>query len=154
MYIFTIFLLFLLFNHHNSFQLQIIKSSILKFLPELKEHSIVVLYENDNGYTIDFSPTNQTLKTLLNLFIGKNVESIIRIRYINDITNIESNEFIDRWHSQYNIEYTDIKNENIKNFIYKYHDIKKDMNLYKFNCQHFAKIIYNDYINNITMYNK
>ena len=131
-----------------SFKLQIVKSPIFNSNPDINQHHIVVVYNNySNIYTIDFSPTNQKLKTLFNLFIGKNVDSITRIKKLNIDENIklQSKEFIKIWDDGKNINLENINDIDIKNFLYKYYFIKKDMNLYNYNCQHFAKMIYDDY---------
>lgn len=148
---YKLFLLYSFLIISSSFQLKIIKSPI-PIVP-INLHHIVVLYENNNSYTIDFSPNDQSMKTLFNLVIGKNVKSKIKIRYINisDI-DINSNNYINVWHTQSNIKLNKVKSKKIKKFMNKYYYMKKDINLYNFNCQHFAKILYNDYINNMTLY--
>jgi len=143
------YFLLLFLNLTSSFKLQIVKSPILNFYPHINQHHIVVLYNNySNIYTIDFSPTNQKPKTLFKLFIGKNIDSIIRIKKfnINDNMKLQSKEFIKKWENATTINYNNINDIDIKNFLYKYYFIKKDMNLYNYNCQHFSKLIYHDYI--------
>lgn len=148
---YRLFLLYSFFILSYSFQFKIVKSPI-PILP-INLHHIVVLYENDNSYTIDFSPMDQSVKTLFNLIIGKNVKSKIKIRYINisDI-DINSNNYINIWNNQNNINLDNVKCDKIKKFMNKYYYMEKDINIYNFNCQHFAKILYNDYINNIAEY--
>jgi hypothetical protein len=150
---YKLILLYSFFIISYSFQLKIVKSSILKLPFNINLHHIVVLYENNDSYAIDFSPIDQSIKTLFNLVIGKNVKSKIKIRNI-DISNIDinSNNFINIWNAKNDIKIDNIKSKKIKKFINKYYYIKKDINLYNFNCQHFAKILYDDYMNNIIKY--
>lgn len=151
MYIYI--LLYLIIGSYG-FNLKIITSPIFNFYPNINLHHIVVLYENDYSYTLDLSPTNQSTNTLFRLFIGQDVDSLIKIKYVklNDtIDNIGSKNYINVWEKQPRIKIDDIKNDNIKKFAYKYYNITNKMNLYDFNCQHYAKIIYNDYINNKNM---
>ena len=138
-----------------SFYIKIIKSPIFNIPPKINLHHIVVLYENTDSYTLDFSPTNQFCNTLFKLTIGQNVDSHIKIKYIKlndrDYNTIGSKKYIDIWSNQSIIVVDDIINIDIKNFVYKHYNITKKMNLYKFNCQHYAKIVYNDYMNNKNM---
>jgi hypothetical protein len=139
MYIYI--LLYLIIGSYG-FNLKILTSPIFNFHPKINLHHIVVLYENDYSYTLDFSPTNQSTNTLFRLFIGQDVDSHIKIKYVklNDtIYNIGSKNYINVWEKQPEIKIDDIKNYDIKKFAYKYYNITNKMNLYNFNCQHLYK---------------
>jgi hypothetical protein len=132
-----------------SFILNIIKSPILTFLPKINEHYIVVLYnknDKNNIYTIDFSPINKNSKTLIKLSFGQNISSIIRIKNFNYNNSLFSKDFINKWENEKNISFFYIKDKKIKDFLYKYYFINREMNLYNYNCKHFAEKIYYDYI--------
>jgi len=143
-----------------SFILNIIKTPILKFLPNINNHHIIVLYNNNNNniYTIDFSPINNNFETLIKLFVGNNVSSIIRIKNFNYNNSLYSKDFIKKWENEKNFSFFNIKDKKIKDFLYKHYFVNREMNLYNYNSKHFAKIIYYDYIlitkNNCTKINK
>lgn len=153
--------------NYNNFNLDIIYSPIIEQLPIIRLHHSILLYQDDEFYTLDFTPTDRaSLKRTLKLLFGKNILGEIRVRKINNLDNdmlvkdkkdkkyiineyeisdllspIESKELS-------NITLSNIKNNDIKNFIKKYMTADIKMNLYKNNCQHFSKIVYDDYYNN------
>jgi hypothetical protein len=161
----------------NKFNLDIIHTPIIDKLPIIKQHHIVILSHDDEFYTLDFSPISKSIiKRTLQLLLGKNIPAEIRLRKINILDNdtidkkkeykkyklflenyinnnfkllnskdyMQSKELTD-------ITFNNIKNYDIKQFIKEYMIINQSMNLYTNNCQHFSKIVYNDYKNN---YNK
>jgi len=150
----------LLLTPCDSFVKRILKSGILSFAPCFKAHHILVLEpekKKEGIYLIDFSPLNQSQpKTLLNLALGKWVPAELRLRNIQGATNDET--ILDKWYEmnkelspEDSLQFTKLvlakmKDEKIKRF---YKDIesswKKEMNLYKNNCQHFTDV----YLQNI-----
>jgi hypothetical protein len=101
-------------------------------------------------YTVDFSPINQpNPRTLLKLFIGKNVPAETRIRRIENTRFSNDEEIIEKWNKQNtqnaevselltNKTFEKIQNENLKEKIIKMRSWRTTMNLYMQNCQHFS----------------
>lgn len=135
-------------------QMRIMHTSIFNFLPQLKQHHLVLLSKNDDVYSIDFTPVDDRTrsKTLLKLLFGRDVKGEIRLRFIENstlweeerilttiwdkpLTEIESRELS-------NSIYNSIKDCQIKDIIDKLLSWKSDknqtMNLYVRNCQHFS----------------
>jgi hypothetical protein len=124
---------------YNSYRIE--RASILNFIPQLKLHDIVVLSNNCNVslasdyvdsqiLAIDFTPLNQSNpQTLFKLFIGKNVPAKIRICPMEKW-------ILKEWYYADEVEIDD-------RYIYLFENINKTkwekMNLYKNNCQHFAR---------------
>jgi len=150
----------IILNRYNtSYNITLLKTSILNFIPILKLHHIVLLYDKkyNNIYTIDFSPINQSsTKTLLKLLFNKNVNAEIRVRLIKNTTLNDTNEIIEQWNNINNVNYitsqeitneiyNNIYNNEIKNFIKfiinYYNKNGNSMNLYNNNCQTFSKFI-------------
>lgn len=143
--------------------MRIMKTSILNFLPQLKQHHLVLLSKNDDVYSIDFTPVDDRTrsKTLLNLLFGKDVKGEIRLRCIKDVNIYEEEKIMKIWDNSLTEEesralsnsiYKSIKDEQIKEVVDKLISWKSDknqtMNLYVRNCQHFStyakKIIANN----------
>lgn len=156
--LFIIFVNFVIYN--KSFNIKILKTSILSFTPQLKLHHIVIIENKSDLYSIDFSPINQTSqKILLKLLFAQNVPAEIRLRKIENISFYEDEKIIDNWSSKIKTNYEesqelsiDVYNnnedENIKNFIDKINCWDKKMNLYNHNCQHFSKFVKELYLKN------
>jgi hypothetical protein len=129
-------------------------TAIINFLPQLKQHHVVLLENNNDVYSIDFTPVedNQRNQRLIKLLLGKNVKAAIRIRYIKNSTLWEEEKIIKTiWNKTLdenesraltNSIYNSIKDEEIKDFVDKLLQWKLDknqtMNLYTRNCQHFS----------------
>lgn len=145
-------------------QMRIMKTSILNFLPQLKQHHLVLLSKNDDVYSIDFTPVNDRTrsKTLLNLLFGKDVAGEIRLRCIKDVNIYEEEKIMKIWDNSLTeaesralsiSTYDSIKDEQIKEVIHKLFEWNLDknqtMNLYVRNCHHFSryakKIIANNF---------
>ena len=153
--LFLIFINFIIYN--QSFNIKILKTSILNFAPQLKLHHLVLLENKSDLYSIDFSPINQTSqKILLKLLFAHNVPAEIRLRKIENISFYDDKEIIDNWSSMIknNYEeseelsdfvYNNIDDESIKFFIDKIKFWENQMNLYNHNCQHFSKFVINNY---------
>jgi len=136
------------------FQMRIMHTAIFNFLPQLKQHHLVLLSKNDGVYSIDFTPAEDSSRTniLLNLLFGKDVTGEIRLRYIKN-ANIEDDEkIITIWDKPFtemesrelsNSIYKSINDSEIKELVEKLllWEIKNNqtMNLYKRNCQHFSR---------------
>lgn len=134
-------------------QMRIMKTSILNFLPQLKQHHLVLLSKNDDVYSIDFTPVDDRTrsKTLLNLLFGKDVAGEIRLRCIKDTNVYEEEKIMTIWDNSLTepesralsiSTYYSIKDEQIKEVVDKLISWKSDknqtMNLYVRNCQHFS----------------
>lgn len=151
---------FLQFTEYNkSYNITLLKTSILSFMPMLKLHHIILLYDKkyDNIYTIDFSPINQTSpKILLKLLFNKNVNAEVRIRLVKNVILNDTNKIIEQWSNINKIDYitsqeitnktyNKIYNNEIKDFIQFiinfYNKQGNYMNLYNNNCQTFSKFI-------------
>jgi len=138
----------------SKFQIRIMNTAIINFLPQLKQHHVVLLENNNDVYSIDFTPVedNQRNQRLIKLLLGKNVKAAIRIRYINNSTLWEEEKIIKTiWNKTLDENesraltssiYNSIKDEEIKDFVDKLLQWKLDknqtMNLYTRNCQHFS----------------
>ena len=154
--LFLIFINFIICN--ESFNIKILKTSILSFAPQLKLHHIVIIENKSDLYSIDFSPINQTSqKILLKLLFAQNVSAEIRLRKIENISFYEDEKIIDNWSGTIktnykesqelsDIVYNNNEDENIKNFIDKINYWDKKMNLYNHNCQHFSKFVKDLYL--------
>jgi len=146
-------------------QMQVMKTSILNFLPQLKLHHVVLISKIDKKndvYTIDFTPINQShSKTLTSLLLGKNVPAELRIRRIKNTNINDEKTILKLWDSNItekqsldlnNSVYTSIKDKEIKEMIALFllwAKKKQYMNLYTCNCQHFgnyAKTNYETYM--------
>ena len=134
-------------------QIRIMKTSIFNFLPQLKQHHLVLLSKNDDVYSIDFTPVDDRTrsKTLLNLLFGKDVAGETRLRCIKDANIYEEEKIMSIWNEPLsetesrelsNSIYKSIKDEQIKEVVHKLFEWNKDknqtMNLYVRNCQHFS----------------
>ena len=144
--------------------MRVLHSSILHFLPILKYHHIVLISDNkcvlpnicnnnNNVYTVDFSPINQTESyTLRNLLFAYDVPAEIRIRRIPNIDFFSNDDMIiDSWSKMNNLTpiqsqelsdsvfYNIHENKDIKMFLsYIIRNWSHTMNLYSRNCQHFS----------------
>jgi len=100
----------------------------------IKLHHIV-LVKKDHLLAIDFTPINQTrIRTLLKLFIGRNVLAEIRIRPMSNWT-------LDEWSKTPSL----LNNTEVLNKICKIDESQWIyMNLYNHNCQHFSKELINN----------
>ena len=134
-------------------QMRIMKTAIFNFLPQLKQHHLVLLSKNDDVYSIDFTPVDDRTrsKTLLNLLSGKDVKGEIRLRYIKNSTLWEEEKIMTIWDKPFtemesrvvsNSIYKSIKDLEIKEVVDKLFEWNLDknqtMNLYVRNCQHFS----------------
>jgi len=147
--LYLLFLILYLFNAEEV-QQKVLHTSILNFAPFLKLHHIVVLWDTKEMYTVDFSPINQpNPRTLLKLFIGKNVPAETRIRRIENTRFSNDEEIIEKWNKQNtqnaevselltNKTFEKIQNEILKEKIIKMRSWRTTMNLYMQNCQHFS----------------
>jgi hypothetical protein len=140
------------------------KTSILNFLPQLKQHHLVLLSKNDDVYSIDFTPVDDRTrsKTLLNLLFGKDVAGEIRLRCIKDANIYEEEKIMKIWDNSLteaesralsNSIYKSIKDEQIKEVVDKLiswnQDKNQTMNLYVRNCQHFSRYAKKIVANNV-----
>jgi hypothetical protein len=127
-------------NYYNnkSYNITLLKTSILNFMPILKLHHIILFYDKkyNNIYTIDFSPINQTsIKTLLKLLFNQNVNAEIRIRLIKNVMLNDTNKIIEQWNNINKVDY--ITSQKISNETYN--------SIYNNEIKDFVKFIINYY---------
>jgi hypothetical protein len=129
-------------------------TSILNSLPHLKLHHLVLISkvnEENDVYTIDFTPINQShMRTLRRLLLGKNVPAELRVRRLQNTNIRDDKKILKMW--DYNITekqsrelsksvYTSIRDKEIKetiSLLLLWEKNKQYMNLYTRNCQHFG----------------
>lgn len=139
--------------YSNALQYKIINTSILSYLPFLKLHHIVVLTNNKQIYTIDFTPKKQEqLSTQLHMLYYYDVPGEIRIRQLkngvtpSDFTNDE--KIVESWieETAHSVNYpiSKIKDKKIRTVVQQIvKEWRQDMNLYTHNCQHFSNYFIN-----------
>ena len=145
--IFVFFLLLILMNNAMKINNNVYKehAAILSFIPLLRVHDIVIVPDNGDVLTIDYTPINQSHPdVLLKLFIGKYVPAEVRIRKMR-VWNLEE------WYSLPSIGISDVSDIVLRNKIskvidawnHKGMDIDRGlgMNLYKRNCKHFSNFV-------------
>lgn len=140
--------------------MHVINTAILSFMSELKLHHVVVLSNDKDIHTIDFSPINQNIDNLLKLLLGINIPAQVRFRTISNIdTNIDTNldnNIINEWIKMNNVDiyksqklsnecYNNINDIEIKTFLDDFYLYDCNMNLYTNNCQHFSKKLKNKF---------
>ena len=135
-------------------QMRIMRTAIFNFLPQLKQHHLVLLSKNDGVYSIDFTPAEDRTrsKILLNLLLGRNVVGEMRLRYIENANINDDEKIMSIWDNPLtemesralsNSIYKSINDSEIKELVDKLLSWKSDknqtMNLYVRNCQHFSR---------------
>jgi hypothetical protein len=152
------FLLFSFVSFANSkVKMKIIKTPILSFVPQFKQHHVVIIQnERDNLYAIDFSPTVEPIsKRLFLLFMAKNVPAEIRVRKLEKVNIEENDKIIEEWKIQTNQSAFEskkitetvikkIKNAELIKILDKVKLWNSSMNVYTHNCQHFSSFIKNN----------
>lgn len=130
----TNILFFLLVSSKFSLRTRIIKTAILNFAPQIKQHHIVVIEEyNRMLYAADFTPINQSSpETLCNLVLGRDVPAEVRVKYITNTDFYNDDGIIKQWLQKPCIPspFSQIDSWNAST-----------MNLYTHNCQHFSSSI-------------
>lgn len=132
-YRFFIFLFLCGFHNVYGFTCRIERAAILKFIPFLKMHDVVVI---DNSLTqsvlcIDFTPSSP--RNLVKLVLGKNIPAEIRIRKLPAWS-------IDEWYKSPCVSIYDIDDMDLREIINKVVDEWPiEMNLYNHNCKHFGE---------------
>ena len=140
--------------------MHVINTAISSFMPELKLHHVVVLSNDKDIHTIDFSPINQNIDNLCKLLLGINIPAQVRFRTISNIDkgiyiNLDNN-IINEWIKMNNIDiyksqelsnecYNNINDIEIKTFLDDFYLYDCNMNLYTNNCQHFSKKLKNKF---------
>ena len=133
MFFVYLILFFFLFSG-NGFRTRIIKTAILNFAPDFKQHHIVIIEEyNRILYAIDFTPKNQSsLETLANLALGRDVPAEVRVKYITNTDFYDDEKIIEQWLNKLCIKNPFPQLENWDSSM---------MNLYTHNCQHFSSFL-------------
>ena len=135
LYLYPFFLFFFLFSG-NGFRTRIIKTAVVNFAPNFKQHHIVIVEEyNRILYAIDFTPKNQSsLETLTNLVLGRDVPAEVRVKYITNTDFYNDEGIIKQWLDKSCIPTPFPQIENWDS---------QTMNLYTHNCQHFSSYLEN-----------
>lgn len=136
--------LFLFFQATHELRHRVLHSAILRQLPHLKLHHIVVIQEpNKNAlYTLDFTPINQSsMDTLLKLAIGQNVPAEVRLRYIEDADFMNDTAVIQSLPAATLFDNLAIENEEVRTLVNRAMLWTPFMNLYTKNCQHFSYFV-------------
>uniref|UniRef100_A0A6C0BAA1 PPPDE domain-containing protein n=1 Tax=viral metagenome TaxID=1070528 RepID=A0A6C0BAA1_9ZZZZ len=126
----------------TKYNIKILKTPMVDFLPRLNLHHVVILKEKEKEkssiYAIDFTPIDQhKVETLKNLLSGKHVPAEVRI--IPILTSSFDNEeaLLNEW---------ELKREKSRKPIALpiLDGWKSDtIHLYKHNCQHFSRFVQN-----------
>ena len=138
---------------YSSLKIQILKTPIFRIIPNLKLHHVILLIKNNNIYTLDFTPININI---LKLILNKNILGEIRLRHFNNISNYSLKELEYNFHKKNNINiieskqlsditFDNIQDKEIKKIINKYYYIDLPFNIYSNNCQHFCKMLLDEY---------
>lgn len=129
---------------------KVLSTSILNFFPPLKLHHIIVINNKNSIYTLDFTPLNQTKpSTLLKLLFNRNVPAEIRLRELKNIPYSDNKRIIEGWDASNQIDYIGSQKRSREAFnrvqfsifkrkLSKIIQGRAEMNLYKYNCQHFS----------------
>lgn len=140
----------------TNYNIRIIQSSIVGFLPQLKlHHTIGITKKDEKGILlIDFTPTNQgSLRTLTKLLFAYNVPAEIRIRRIDNLTVYDNDDdIVSVWDNMNKVTthqsvaisenaFNLINDKELKLMITKFRNWKESMNLYTNNCQHYSNFV-------------
>jgi len=133
----------------ESINYKIIHTPISNILP-IKLHHIVLLYNNNGMYSVDFTP-KQTKTFFLQLLFGQNILGEIRVRDCKHFEGVDYEKMfgeMNMWNMNYNdsvilTEKTlnNITDQNFKKLLTKIYTYPKKMNLYMNNCQHFSHFV-------------
>jgi hypothetical protein len=154
--IFLCFIYILVSNH--AYKYRIIRTPIFHFTEYIKQHHIIVIEPlNKHGlYAVDFTPLKQNnWKTLLHLFLGINIPSEIRVRYLmnKNIYLYDDDRIIQEHWKKNGVIVTPVDLfypvELLQLNKHKWRD-PQYMNLYTHNCQHFSY----DFTEQLDMLNK
>lgn len=131
----------LLISLSHSFRTRIIKTAIVDFLPDYKQHHIVVIEKHNRIlYIVDFSPINQSnWRTLFRLALAQDVPAEIRVKPIVGVDFYNDDLIIDQWLNKKCI--TNVA----RVFPVLDHWNSETMNLYTHNCQHFSSFMVGHY---------
>jgi hypothetical protein len=117
-----------------SLRTRIIKTAILNFAPQIKQHHIVIVEEyNRILYAVDFTPKNQSSsETLTKLVLGRDVPAEVRVKYITNTDFYNDEGIVRQWLLKPCIPspFPQIDNWD-----------SDTMNLYTHNCQHFSSYL-------------
>jgi len=134
---------------HNFRRTRILKTAVVDFAPDIKQHHIVVIEQHNRIlYTVDFTPLRQSdSRTLTKLLCGQNVPAEIRVKFIVGVDFYDDNGLIEQWMSKPCIS----NGSSVFPCLDKWN--ASTMNFYTHNCQHFSAFMlcccYDYYNNNI-----
>ena len=119
---------------------RVLYTPVFPYLPSFKQHHVIVVTGSHNiAYAFDFTPVNQgSLKTQMDLVLGKNVPGTIRVLRIPDAAG--DLDITNSWKSvsEESESTADINDRQIINLIKRTKSWKTEMNMYTHNCQHFS----------------
>jgi len=134
---------------HNFRRTRILKTAVVDFAPEIKQHHIVILEQHNRIlYAVDFTPLFQSnSRTLAKLLCGQNVPAEVRVKFIVGVDFYDDDGVIAQW-----IDKPCISNSlSVLPCLDNWN--ASTMNLYTHNCQHFSAFMlcccYDYYNNNI-----
>jgi len=120
------------------YNIKILKTPMVDFLPRINLHHVVILKEKSSIYAIDFTPIDQhKIETLKNLLSGKHVPAEIRVIPILKSPFDNEEALLNEW---------EMKREKPRKLIALpiLEGWKSDtIHLYEHNCQHFSRFIKN-----------
>jgi len=118
----------------------VLYTPVFPLFPNFKQHHVIVVTGSRNiAYAFDFTPVNQgSLKTQLDLVLGKNVPGKIRVLRIPDAAG--DLDITNSWKAlSGELEsVTDIDDRQITRLIKRTKSWNTEMNMYTHNCQHFS----------------
>jgi len=121
-----------------AYEVTIMKTPIIAMFPFMKLHDVVVLkYDTNTTFAIDFTPIQQNETTIKQLLIGKNIPAKIRI------VQLRTSNLYEEW-----LELSQNPEQNVKIPFKIEESLKKwiphdKMNFYAHNCKHFSKFFCN-----------
>lgn len=118
---------------HSFRRTRIIKTAVVDFAPDIKQHHIVVIEQHNRIlYTVDFTPLRQSdSRTLTKLLCGQNVPAEVRVKFIVGVDFYDDNGVIEQWMTK-----PCVRNIEVLPMLNQWN--ASTMNFYTHNCQHFS----------------
>ena len=118
----------------DSLRTRIVKTAVVNFAPSFKQHHVVVIEQHNRIlYTLDFSPLQQSNpRTLLDLALGQDVPSEVRVKFISGVDFHDDDGIIDQWLTRPSVSHGSSLFPILRTWQ------NSTMNLYTHNCQHFS----------------
>jgi hypothetical protein len=128
------FLIFYSYGLSFGYRIRVLKTAVVPFLPELKQHHVVVVeHYNRILYAIDFTPINQSsVETLTSLALARDVPAEVRVKFLTNVDFYDDLGIIHQWlHKPCVLSGSAI-------FPCLDHWDSSFINMYLHNCQHFS----------------